>query len=152
MTEMDSINTTRLTRFCSCFSRQVHFPACSLLHSVLACETTTLQPRPSLLIINASPPLRHLFTLPICAYTPAHMSTLFLLRAHMYSVTVTSLVLLLPYIYHIILYPTLTGSFPSCGICFSFLQLISSHQNFTRVRNPYCGRHCTTVSARLFLC
>ena len=70
----------------------------------------------------------------------------------MYSVTATSLVLLLPYTYHILLDPTLTGSFPSCGICFSFLQLILSHQNFTRVRNLYCGRHCTTASARLFLC
>jgi len=115
-------------------------------------ETTTLQPRPSLLIINASSSLRHLFTLPICPYSLAHMSTLYLLPAHMYSVTATSFVLLLPYTYHILLDATLTGSFSSCGICFSFLQLILSHQNFTRVRNPYCGRHCTTVSARLFLC
>jgi len=41
-------------------------------------ETTTLQHRPSLLIINASPSLTHLFTLPICSYTPVHMSTLYL--------------------------------------------------------------------------
>jgi len=82
-------------------------------------ETTTPQPRPLFLIINTSPCLRHLCALPICPCTPACMSTLYLLLAH-YSVTATPLALLLPYTYHILLDPTLTGSFPSCGICFSF--------------------------------
>ena len=39
-------------------------------------------------------------------------------------------------------------SFPSCKICFSFLQLVLAHQNLTRVRNLHCGRHCITASAR----
>jgi len=42
--------------------------------------------------------------------------------------------------------------FPSCGICFSLLQLILAHQNFACVRNPHCGRHCITAAARLYLC
>jgi len=43
-------------------------------------------------------------------------------------------------------------NFPSCGICFSFLQLVLAHQNFECVRNPHCGRHCITAAARLYLC
>ena len=42
--------------------------------------------------------------------------------------------------------------FPSCGICFSFLQRILTHQNFQGVRNLHCGRHFTTASARFCLC
>jgi len=42
--------------------------------------------------------------------------------------------------------------FPSCGICFSLLQLILAHQNFACVRNPQCGRLCITAAARLYLC
>ena len=42
--------------------------------------------------------------------------------------------------------------FPSCGIFFSFLQLILAHQNFACVRNPHCGRHCITAATRLYLC
>jgi len=51
-----------------------------------------------------------------------------------------------------ILVANIMCSFPSCGICFTFLQLILSHQKFTLVRNLHCGRHCITASARLFLC
>jgi len=44
--------------------------------------------------------------------------------------------------------------FPSCGICFSLLQLILAHrdQNFACIRNPHCGRHCITAAVRLYLC
>jgi len=42
--------------------------------------------------------------------------------------------------------------FPSCGICFSWLQLILAHQNFACVRNPHCDRHCNTAASRLYLC
>ena len=47
---------------------------------------------------------------------------------------------------------TLTCLFPSCGICFSLLQPILAHQNFSCVRNPHCGRRCITAAARLYLC
>jgi len=42
--------------------------------------------------------------------------------------------------------------FPSCGICFSFLQRILAHQNFVGVCNLNCSHHLTTPSARLCLC
>jgi len=42
--------------------------------------------------------------------------------------------------------------FHSCGIRFSFLQLILAHQNFASVCNPHCGRHCITAAVRLYLC
>jgi len=41
---------------------------------------------------------------------------------------------------------------PSCGICFSFLQLILAHQNFGGVRNLTRGRHFLMTPARLCLC
>jgi len=49
---------------------------------------------------------------------------------------------------------SLTCFFPSCGVYFSFLQLVLAHQNFACVRNrgPHCGRHCITATARLYLC
>ena len=42
--------------------------------------------------------------------------------------------------------------FASCGICFSCLRRILTHQNFAGVRNLHCGRHFTTASARFCLC
>ena len=54
--------------------------------------------------------------------------------------------------YPILLHQTLMCSLPSCGICFSFIQLVLAHHNFTRVRNLHCGSHCITASARLCLC
>jgi len=44
------------------------------------------------------------------------------------------------------------GFFPSCGICFSFQQLILAYQNLACVRNPHCGRHCITAVTHLYLC
>ena len=51
-----------------------------------------------------------------------------------------------------LLYHFLRSSRPLCGICFSFLQRILTHQNFAGVRHLTRGRHLLMSPTRLCLC